>query len=224
MKTFELISHHLCPYVQRARIVLEEKSVPHTLRFIDLADKPDWFLAISPLGKVPVLRVDGEALFESAAIAEYLDEITWGRLHPGDAFERARHRAWTAFASSTLDNIAALYNAPEPSAFERHRQALADKLGQLESTLGGGPYFAGRRFSLVDAAFAPVFRYFDVIEGAGGPRFLDATPAVRAWHAALAARPSVKAAAVPDYRERLLTFFAGRRSHLSALLEPSRAA
>ena len=70
MSELKLISHHLCPYVQRARIVLEEKSVPHELEFVDLADKPDWFLEISPLGKVPVLLVDGQPLFESVVIAE----------------------------------------------------------------------------------------------------------------------------------------------------------
>jgi len=57
MPALKLFSHHLCPYVQQARIVLGEKSINHDLAFIDLANKPDWFLAISPLGKVPVLLV-----------------------------------------------------------------------------------------------------------------------------------------------------------------------
>ena len=59
-----LISHKLCPYVQRAVIALTEKGVPFERIDIDLANKPDWFLKISPLGKVPVLLVetaDGEA-------------------------------------------------------------------------------------------------------------------------------------------------------------------
>jgi glutathione S-transferase len=50
-----LISHKLCPYVQRAVIALTEKGVPFERIDIDLANKPDWFLKISPLGKVPVL-------------------------------------------------------------------------------------------------------------------------------------------------------------------------
>ena len=52
----KLISHKLCPYVQRAVIALNEKGVPFERIDIDLANKPDWFLKISPLGKVPVLR------------------------------------------------------------------------------------------------------------------------------------------------------------------------
>lgn len=224
MPNLKLISHHLCPYVQRSRIVLEEKAVPHELEFVDLANKPDWFLAVSPLGKVPVLLVDGRPIFESAVIAEYLDEVTPGSLHPADAFDKARHRSWIAFASSTLDNIAGFYNASDEAAWERQRAALADKFRQLESELATGPYFAGRVFSLVDAAFAPVFRYFEVFETIGEFGFFDANHAVSAWRAALAARPSVKSAAVDDYHRRLLEFLARRHSHLSLLIERERAA
>lgn len=57
MAALKLISHKLCPYVQRAVIALLEKGVPFERIDIDLAHKPDWFLKISPLGKVPVLVV-----------------------------------------------------------------------------------------------------------------------------------------------------------------------
>ncbi len=72
-----LISHHLCPYVQRAAIALTEKGVVFDRIDIDLANKPDWFLAISPLGKTPVLRADDHAIFESSVILEYLEEKLW---------------------------------------------------------------------------------------------------------------------------------------------------
>ena len=84
MSRLELISHHLCPYVQRASIALDEKGVAFERTNVDLSAKPDWFRAISPLGKVPLLRVDGEVLFESAAICEYLDETATPALHPKD--------------------------------------------------------------------------------------------------------------------------------------------
>jgi glutathione S-transferase len=85
-----LISHKLCPYVQRAVIALTEKGVPFERIDIDLANKPDWFLKISPLGKVPVLLVEtagGEvALFESNVICEYIEDTQAGaKLHPRDA-------------------------------------------------------------------------------------------------------------------------------------------
>ena len=82
-----LVSHHLCPYVQRAAISLAEKGVPFERISIDLADKPAWFRAISPLGKVPLLRVhqDGEetVIFESAVVLEFLEENENKPLQPG---------------------------------------------------------------------------------------------------------------------------------------------
>src|ERR1700747_1688047 len=84
-----LISHKLCPYVQRAVIALSEKRVPFERIDIDLANKPDWFMKISPLGKVPVLVVSADAgeavLFESNVICEYIEETQNGTsLHPKD--------------------------------------------------------------------------------------------------------------------------------------------
>src|SRR5690606_1728085 len=75
-----LVSHVLCPYVQRAAIVLAEKGIPFERRDIELANKPDWFLKISPLGKTPVLLVGGESIFESSVICEYLEETGLPRL------------------------------------------------------------------------------------------------------------------------------------------------
>ena len=66
----KLISHRLCPYVQRAVIAQTEKGVAFERIDIDLADKPDWFLAISPLGRTPVLQAGNTAIFESAVILE----------------------------------------------------------------------------------------------------------------------------------------------------------
>ena len=103
-----LVSHPLCPYVQRAAIVLAEKGVAFERRDVDPAQKSDWFRAISPLGKTPVLLIDGTAVFEPAVICEYLDETLAPQLHPADALERARHRSWMAFGSAVLNGIAAL--------------------------------------------------------------------------------------------------------------------
>ncbi len=63
MPEFHLISHHSCPYVQRAAIVLAEKGVVFQRTHVDLASKSDWFLQISPPGRVPLLKTGGEVLF-----------------------------------------------------------------------------------------------------------------------------------------------------------------
>src|SRR6516225_3257669 len=85
MPRLTLVSHDLCPFVQRAVIALTEKGVPFDRIYIDLADKPDWFLAISPLGKVPLLKVgDDGVIFESAVILEYLEDTQPHPLYPAD--------------------------------------------------------------------------------------------------------------------------------------------
>src|SRR6266581_2672248 len=165
----KLISHKLCPYVQRAVIALTEKGVPFERIDIDLANKPDWFLKISPLGKVPVLLVEtsaGEAaLFESNVICEYIEETQAGaKLHPQDPLQRAQHRAWMEFGSTIISELWGLETTGDPAIFESKRVAIAAKFARVEEALGAGPYFAGDSFSLVDAVFAPIFRYFDVFD------------------------------------------------------------
>ena len=220
----KLISHKLCPYVQRARIVLDEKAIEHEIEFIDLNNKPQWFLDISPLGKVPVLLVDDKPVFESAVIAEYLDEITPGSLLPSDALQKATHRSWIEFASNTLATIAGLYSASSETAFNASITLLRSRFLTLEMQLGSGPYFGGSDFSLVDAAFGPVFRYFDVIDLYLDLGIFDATPKVRQWRDALSRRPSVERAVVCDYPQRLHRFFAERESYLSRIIAKGRAA
>jgi hypothetical protein len=119
-----LISHALCPYVQRVATVLAEKGLSFERREVDLANKPDWFRAVSPLGKTPVLLVGETPIFESAVICEYLEDVAAPRLHPADALERARHRAWIEFGAQMLNTIAGLYSAPDEPA----RRALVPML------------------------------------------------------------------------------------------------
>jgi len=210
-----LVSHALCPYVQRAAIVLAEKQVPFTRRDVDLAHKPDWFKAVSPLGKTPVLLVGDTPIFESAVICEYLDDTLAPRLHPHDPLQRARHRAWMEFGSAVLNGIAAFYSAPDDTSLQRRRDDLVQRFATLHGALGDGPHFNGERFCIVDAVFGPVFRYFDTFERIGSFGFFDATPKVRTWRRALAAHNSVRHAVGSDYDARLLAFIVARGSELS---------
>ena len=213
-----LISHALCPYVQRAVIALAEKSTPFERIDVDLAAKPDWFLALSPLGKTPVLRVGETPIFESAVIVEYLEETTSHPLHPADPLARAEHRSWIEFASAILSDIAAFYAAPGAEAFMVKTDVLKKRFGHIERRLSGGPYFDGPAFSLVDVAFAPVFRYFDVFDRIGDFGIVADKPKTNAWRKALAARPSVRRAVGADYELRLRRFLQARGSHLSLLM------
>lgn len=210
-----LISHSLCPYVQRAAIVLAEKGIAFERKDIDLAHKPAWFLKVSPLGKTPVLLVDDQAVFESAVICEYLDETAAPRLHPEDALQRAQHRSWMEFGSAVLNNIGAFYNAPSEEALVASAAALRLKFQQVEAVLSQGTWFACKHFSMVDAVFSPVFRYFDVFDDIGDFGIFNDMPRVNAWRLALAGRASVRNAVSPDYPAVLRTFLLNRRSALS---------
>jgi glutathione S-transferase len=214
----ELISHHLCPYVQRAVITLLEKDIPHERTYIDLANKPDWFAAISPLGKVPLLRVEGEILFESAVICEYLDEITPGSLHPSDPLQKAKHRSWIEFGSGILNSIAGFYNAPDRKGFEAKRDELTSKFLWFEPHLSDCGYFAGERFSLVDAVYGSIFRYFDVLDPIDEFGIFADTLKVNHWRRLLQTRTSIQHAVTEDYEQRLFIFLKRRNSYLSTLI------
>ena len=213
-----LVSFDLCPYVQRAAIALAEKGVPFTRRDVDLTNKPDWFKAISPLGKVPLLQVDNEVLFESAVIVEYLEETQAPALHPASPVTRAKHRAWMEFGSSILADIWTIETAPDRQTFENKQALLREKFGRLEVELRDGPYFAGSRFSLIDTVFAPVFRYFDVFDRFVDLCAFDGLPKVQAWRRALGARHSVQGAVVADYEARLEAFLRRQKSYLATLM------
>lgn len=213
-----LVSHILCPYVQRAVIVLTEKGVAFERRDIDLSSKPDWFLRLSPTGKTPMLLVDGEALFESAAIVEYLDETSLPRLHPAAAVRRAKHRAWMQFGSDVLGLIGAFYSAADDAALEQKAREIHVRFAQVEAVLGDGPHF-DVGFSLVDAVFGPVLRYFDVFDTIDDFGFFDALPRVAAWREALAARPSVRRAVDSRYPELLRDFLLRRNSALTRRMQ-----
>ena len=223
MSKLTLISHELCPFVQRAAIALEEKGVAFGRITVDLANKPDWFLAISPLGKVPLLKVGDVAIFESAVILEYLEETQPNPLHPADALQRAEHRSWMEFGSTILMDLWTLYTAVDEAAFQAKAKQLTEKFARLEQRLGEGPYFDGARFSLVDAVFGPVFRYFDVFDRIADFGMLTGKPRLAAWRHALAQRPSIARAVKADYPERLWAFLQARDSRLSALMAKQAA-
>jgi glutathione S-transferase len=223
MPKLKLISHKLCPYVQRAVIALTEKGVPFERVDIDLANKPDWFLKISPLGKTPVLVVDDTAIFESAVILEYLEETQTHPLHPAGALKRAEHRGWIEFGSAVLNDVAGFYGAKDRAAFEAKLLALKDKFARLETRVSAAPWFDGESFSLVDAVFGPVFRYFDVFDDIGDFGILAGKPNLARWRKALARRPSVAGAVSPDYPALLRDFIGRRDSYLSALQRKAAA-
>jgi glutathione S-transferase len=211
-----LISHVLCPYVQRAVIALEELDMPYKRIDIDLNSPPEWFLQLSPLGKVPVLVVnDDVVLFESSVIAEYINDIAQKNLLSNVAIDKARERAWIEFASATLDNIGQAYNAGTEKKFFSAIGQLDIKWQQLEKNTAADDFFGGDKFSLVDAAYAPVFRYLDTFEQLVDVNFLQHYPRVANWRQSLSQRSSAINAVRSDYPTLLVNFISKRDSYLA---------
>ncbi|TCT02612.1 glutathione S-transferase family protein [Aquabacter spiritensis] len=165
----EIISSSTCPFAQRTRMVLATKGIAFSLKEISLDDKPDWFLKLSPYGKVPVLRHGEKVLWESAVINEYLDEVFPAvPMLPQDPFRRALARIWIDFANVRM--VPHVYKFmlrqdQEGQEFQRERLTAAvlfmEHSGLRE--LSGGPFWMGDRPNLVDFTFFPHVQRFVVL-------------------------------------------------------------
>jgi len=218
-QNFHLVTHVLCPYVQRSIITLDEKNISYSRTDIDLAKKPVWFELKSPIGKVPILIVDEKyTVFESSIICEYLDEITHGSLHPVDSLEKAYHRAWIEFGTRILSKIACLYNAKEASHFQVILAEIQRKFQLIERELSGNPFFSGERFHLIDAVYGPIFRYFDVFDIFSDLDIFINLPKCQMWRDALRNRRSVQQAVSKNYPALLIDFLLNRDSYLSQIV------
>jgi glutathione S-transferase len=228
MPKFLLVSFKTCPWVQRAAIVLREKKVQFEFRHIEPDNRPDWFLAISPHKKVPVLRVDESvSLFESNAIAEYLDETVAPRLHPEDPIQRAVNRAWTDYVPTFAEVVTATAYADTEADYNKAAERIPVPFERLEHALqrqGDGPLFNGDRYSLVDAAYAPFLqRYFflDRIRRIGQ---IEKFPRLKAWGETLIKRPSTHSFP-PDEFEALYRRNVKRRNKwVSQFIESAQVA
>lgn len=204
-------------------ICLRAKAVEFKVTYIDLRNKPDWFLEISPHGKVPVLKVDGTALFESNAIAEYLDEAVAPRLHPEDPLKRARNRAWTDFVPDFSAAIGGVNYSKTPEELESALELARKRLDRVEEALSergnDGPFFNGPELSLVDAAYAPFLQRFYMVEEKLGTGLLESYPRVRAWADALLADERVQGSVSAEFPEAFKVMLHRRGAQVAPMFE-----
>ncbi|MES9994250.1 MAG: glutathione S-transferase family protein [Candidatus Thiodiazotropha sp.] len=210
----KLVSFLLCPYVQRSVILLLLKRIQYRLEYIDLDRPPPWFQQISPLGKVPLLLVDGEVLFESAVILDYLDESFSPRLHPQDTLKRAQHKAWIEFGSTLLILQHELAMATDPAGLAEKRRDLETKLSYLVPPLEAGLFGDPAHFSLVDAAYAPLFMRLDLLTCFNTQARIDYPQVVAEWAERLASLPCVKDSVVADFPQRFRSYLEEKGSWL----------
>ena len=209
MPKYRLVSFKICPFVQRAAIVLQAKNVDYDIEYIDLRNKPDWFLELSPLGKVPILQVDDTVLFESQVIAEYLDEVEGPPMHPTSPLERAQHRALIEVVSTTLGESWRMTMVETKEEVDKLVDQVRDRLGRIAEAHSGDKFFGGETLSLVDAAAAPLLQRLTWNEEVGGLDVLGAHPRLGPWRDALLEHPAVVASTVPEVRDLGVELFRG---------------
>ncbi|AWB66863.1 glutathione S-transferase family protein [Saccharobesus litoralis] len=214
MLPIELVSFKLCPFVQRSVITLKQKNIEFAITYIDLADKPDWFLAMSPLGKVPVLKYGDEVLFESAVINEFLDEITPPTLMPYEPINKAKDRAWIEYTSQCLMNQYTWLNATNAAEEDKQQTALHSKLTRLEAQVPEQGFFNGDDFSLVDSSLAPFFHRFAILQKQKGINILANYPKLQALSEQYMALDSVTQSVVADFDSLFIDYFAKQDSYI----------
>ncbi len=211
----QLVSFVLCPFVQRAVITLREKQMDYSIEYIELEKPPEWFKRLSPLGKVPLLIVDGEVIFESAVIIDYLDEAFKPRLHPSSPLQRAQHKAWIEYGSGLLMDQAAVCMAKDELEYRKKLDLFGQNLMRLAGPVEAGLFAVdGSDFCMVDAAYAPLFVRLNLL-GELRDEVLALYPeSVAIWAKRLLNRPSVADSVVEDFRSRYIEFFLNKGSWL----------
>jgi len=228
MTKYLLVSFKTCPWVQRSAIALREKKTEFEFRHIEPDNRPDWFLAISPHKKVPVLRIDDKiSLFESNAINEYLDETIAPRLHPEDPIQRAVNRAWTDYVPSFADVVTSTGYAKTEAEYNETAAKIPVPFERLEKALekqGAGPFFNGARYSLVDAAYAPFLQRYFFLDRVKKLGHIEKFPRLKAWAEALLARPSTHSFPEAEFEQMYRDNLQRRKMWVSQFIGTSRVA
>lgn len=198
MATVQIFSAMGCPYAQRSRLTLLEKGVPFEVTEIDLQNKPDWFLEISPYGKVPVLKHGDDRVWESAVVNEYLEEVFPDpALLPKEPGKRAIARIWIDFANTKfttafyklLISQDAAKQAEWTDELQKHLRFI-----EMEGLrhLSDGPFWFGETLSLVDLTYYPWFERLPVLQHYRGFEIPPECDRLRAWWHAMTERASVR--------------------------------
>ncbi|SFV84716.1 Glutathione S-transferase [hydrothermal vent metagenome] len=214
----ELISFKLCPFVQRAIIILKKQKIDYDITFINPMDPPDWFKAISPTGQVPLLKADDEVIFESSVISEFANDISENDLHPSDAIQKAKNRAWIQFSSGMFDDLFNLVTGDEET-YTKAKESLFEKLAKVEAVKGIDTFFNGADFAMIDAAFAPIFmRLAWINEFTDNALSINEFSNLSAWSEAILVVDEVKDSVSEGIDDVYYSNIEAREGYLSTLL------
>ena len=215
----KLVSFKACPFVQRVAITLQYKDIDYDIEYIDLGNPPEWFLAISPLKKVPLLIVKDMVIFESAVINEYIDEAYPPKLHPEDLLIKAINRSWIEFCNNISLYTFQLSIKESEGEFKDTLELMLNDFDLVENCLEDSPFFNGKQFSLVDSSYAPVFQRLDFLEQIYKPIITsERHPKLVIWKDNLLSLEAVKHSAVEDIQSLYYKLLWIRQGHISQYL------
>ena len=219
-RAMKVVSFKICPFVQRVLAVLELKEIEYDVEYISLANKPDWFLEVSPHGQVPVLIEEDGALFESGPISEYIDEAYGSyRLHPNDPFIKARHRAWIELAAKNYLVQCGAQRSSDAANLDTNASRLSRAFSKIENVLDDGPYFAGSELSMVDTTWFVLLHRANIIEQCAGFDFLERFPKTKQWQAELLEVAALKRSVPESFIEGFVNFYLNDGTHLGNLMQ-----
>ena len=215
----ELISFNVCPFVQRSVITLNHKNCEFDITFIDLLNPPDWFLEISPLGKVPVLKVDDkEILFESAVINEFIDDVTPGSLKPSDPLTLAKNRAWIEYGGTCLADLFLIANHKDEKDMKEQMSECVTRLQRVEDILNDSTFFNGEELSLIDTAYAPLLIRLDFMNEKLNLLDWNNFPKLEKWRDNLLDLEAVQKSIVEDFNLHYTNKIKGQDGYLASII------
>ena len=217
--TLKLVSFKACPFVQRVVITLQYKGIDYDIEYIDLGSPPEWFLAISPLKKVPLLIVDGTVIFESAVINEYIDEVYSPMLHPEDLLMKAINRSWIEFCNNISLYTFQLTIKEKKNDFENTLAELLNDFDLVEDYINAKPFFNGEQFSLVDSSYAPIFQRLEFLAQIYKPIIVTKRhPKLAKWRDNLLSLKSVQRSTVAEIQSLYYQLLWTRQGYISQFL------
>jgi glutathione S-transferase len=167
----KLIASLTSPYARKVRIVLQEKRIECALHIDIPWDADTEVPSFNPLGKVPVLVLDdGNTLFDSRVIVEYLDHISpVSQLIPKEHRQAVAVKRWEALADGICDAAAACFlerkrptRQQNPDWLTRHLAKVDRGLQALSEELGERIWCNGEGYSLADIAVGVCLGYIDL--------------------------------------------------------------
>ncbi len=185
-------------------ITAEELGLEYDYVFVDLGKRENMqeeHLARHPMGKVPVIEVDGEFLFESSAICRYLARSQGNSLYSDNLLQAGKidqimdtmslhiGRWLSIFFWEELIKPKFFQQDPDPAALEEAAGFLEKQLPYLENLLSQHSFLAAGEISIADC-FA--YAYMTITDNTGVS--LHSYPKLSAWYESMGARPAVQAA------------------------------